>query len=201
MPDSQGNNLAELGVIPARGMRGQLVTEDERRLVASAQKGDRAALAAIVKSHEHDLYVSALTILGSSWDAQDAVQETLYEVCAKLPSLRDPAKFSAWLSRILVRKCYDRLRRRGTQLEAEDFREAAAHAFVGTKRDDAVLQAVASLADEQRLAIVLRFFLDLSYSDIEATTGWPSGTVKSRINRGLAQLHRKLSERGLDRDL
>jgi len=185
----------------ARGMRGQLVTDDERRLVASAQNGDRAALAAILKSHEHDLYVSALTILGSSWDAQDAVQDTLYEACAKLRSLRDPAKFAAWLSRILVRKCYDRLRRRGPERDVEDFREAGAHAFVGTERDDAVLQAVAILPDEQRLAIVLRFFLDLSYADIEATTGWPSGTVKSRINRGLAQLRKMLSERSLDRDL
>jgi RNA polymerase sigma-70 factor (ECF subfamily) len=182
-------------------MRGQLVRDDEKRLIVSARKGDRAALAAIVKSHEHDLYVSALTILRSSWDAQDAVQEALYEVCAKLPSLRDPEKFEAWLSRILVRKCYDRLRRSRPEQDTEVFRESAGHAFVGTESDDEVLQAVAVLPDDQRLAVVLRFFLDLSYADIQATTGWPSGTVKSRINRGLAQLRKKLSERSLDRDL
>jgi len=182
-------------------MRGRLVRDDERRLVASAQKGDRAALTAIVRSREHDLYVSALAILRSSWDAQDAVQETLYELCAKLHSLRDLEKFDAWLSRILVRKCYDRLRRMGPERDAEDLRESSAHAFVGTERDDEVLEAVAVLPDDQRLAVVLRFFLDLSYADIEAATGWPSGTVKSRINRGLAHLRKKLRERSLGRDL
>ena len=60
---------------------------------------------------------------------------------------------------------------------------------------------VAVLPDDQRLAVVLRFFLDLSYADIEAATGWPSGTVKSRLNRGLAHLHKQLSERSLGCDL
>lgn len=177
-----------------------MVGDDEKRLVARAQKGDRAALAAILKSHEQDLYVSALAIVRSSWDAEDAVQETLYEACAELHTLRDPAKFAAWLSRILVRKCYDRLRRRGPG-EAEHVEEARAHVFVGTERDDAVLEAMKTLPDEQRLSIVLRFFLDLSYADIEAATGWPAGTVKSRISRGLRRLRKSLGERSIHHDL
>jgi RNA polymerase sigma-70 factor (ECF subfamily) len=54
---------------------------------------------------------------------------------------------------------------------------------------------VATLPEEQRVAIALRYFLDLTYRDIQIATGWPSGTVKSRINRGMKELRMTLSER------
>jgi RNA polymerase sigma-70 factor (ECF subfamily) len=181
------------------------LTEPEEGLVIRAKRGDRGALAVILKSREHDLYISALAIVRSSWDAEDAVQETLYEACAKLHTLRKPARFSAWLARILVRKCYDQLRRRGSESLGQEHMEqvidGSAHLFVGTERDDDVLEAVAALPDEQRLPIVLRFFLDLAYADIEMATGWPAGTVKSRISRGLSQLRETLGERILNDDL
>lgn len=75
------------------------------------------------------------------------------------------------------------------------------HAFIGTEHDDELLRAVAKLPDEQRMAVALRFFLDLTYRDIQAATGWPLGTVKSRINRGLRQLRLALSERSISRGL
>jgi RNA polymerase sigma factor (sigma-70 family) len=177
------------------------MSDDEAKLVANAQKGNRAALASVLKRYERGLYSSALVVLRSSWDAQDAVQETLYEACAKIVSLRDPAKLNAWLSTILVRKCYDLLRRRTPVLEAAEMREQQAYVFVGTERDDEVLQAVAHLPQEQRLAIVLRFFQDLSYRDIEAATGWPAGTVKSRINRAVARLRVTLGERSVGHEV
>ena len=106
---------------------------------------------------------------------------------------------------ILVRKCYDQLRRRRPEVLREDSIQEAvdedAHVFLGTERDGAVLEAVAALPEEQRLVIVLRFYLDLTYADIEAVTGWPAGTVKSRISRSLGQLRESLAERSLDRDV
>jgi len=177
------------------------VSDDEAKLVLSAQKGNRAALEAVLKRHEHSLYSSALAILGSGWDAQDAVQETLYVACAKIGSLREPAKFNAWLSTILVSRCFDFLRTRRPVLAPEDPPENQPHAFIGTERDDEVLQAVARLPEEQRLVIVLRFFQDLSYADIEAATGWPAGTVKSRLNRAMARLRAILAKRSVEHEL
>ena len=177
------------------------MSADERKLVMSAQRGNRAALATVLKWHEHDLYASALVILKSSWDAQDAVQETLYEACARLGSLREPSKLKAWLSTILVRKCYQYLATRRPVPAADDVRDQQASIFVGTERDDDVLQAIAHLPQEQRLVIVLRFFQDLSYADIERATGWPSGTVKSRLNRALRQLRGALSHRSVEHGL
>jgi RNA polymerase sigma-70 factor (ECF subfamily) len=170
------------------------VTSEEIRLIERARRGDQLALGAVLRRQEHRLFASALVILRSSWDAEDAVQETLCEVCASLQALRDPEKFGAWLSTILVRKCYRMLSSARPSMSTDGLPDEA-QAFVGAERDDEVLRAVATLPEEQRVAIALRYFLDLTYRDIQIATGWPSGTVKSRINRGMKELRMTLSER------
>lgn len=176
------------------------MTSDETELIKRARKGDQLALATVLKRHERGLYSSALVILRSSWDAQDAVQETLYEACANIGSLRDPDRLGAWLSVILTRKCCNQLRSTRPTVGLEDT-QSEGHAFIGTERDDELLRAVSALPDEQRVAIVLRFFQDLSYRDIEAATGWPLGTVKSRINRAVRHLRAALTTRSIGHGL
>jgi RNA polymerase sigma-70 factor (ECF subfamily) len=175
------------------------VTSDEIKLIKRAKRGDQVALGAVLRLYERRLYSTALQILGSSWDAQDAVQETLYEACANIGSLRDPSRLGAWLAKILTRKCYRLARQDASLLHFADVDYQACE--FGTRHDDEVLQAVASLPQDQRVAIVLRFFMDLSYDDIQAVTGWQMGTVKSRINRARHQLREVLGERGVRRGL
>lgn len=170
---------------------------DEIRLIERAKRGDQLALGALLHRHESRLYASALVILRSSWDAQDAVQEALLEACAQVGALREPESFGAWLSTILVRKCY-RLLATARPAEPLEALPTECHALIGSERDEELLRAVARLPEEQRLAVALRFFLDLSYRDIEAATGWPAGTVKSRLHRGLGELRGVLSEGGVN---
>ncbi len=163
------------------------MTHDEAELVRRAAKGDHAALVAVLRRRETRLYVMAVAILRSSWDAQDAVQETFLEACANLHTLREPNCFGAWLSTILVRKCLHVLRSTQKWTPVADI-ESRGEVFTGTRSDEEVLLAVSSLSEAQRIVIALRFYQDLSYADIERITGWPSGTVKSRMNRALNQL-------------
>jgi RNA polymerase sigma-70 factor, ECF subfamily len=169
------------------------VIEDEASLVEKAQKGDRRALTVLLRRYETSLYSSALAILSSSWDAHDAVQETMLEACSKLGSLRDAAKFRQWLTTIMVHKCYDRFREKKGVVLVDEPPEISAHVFVGDQRDDRLLGALRGLNEDQRLVLALRFFLDLRYDEVAAATGWPLGTVKSRINRGLEHLRRVLA--------
>jgi RNA polymerase sigma-70 factor (ECF subfamily) len=172
------------------------VDSEETRLIQRAKRGDRQALAAVMRRHERRLFASALVILRSSWDAEDAVQETFYEACANLQALRRSDRFGAWLSAILTRKCYRMLAASRPSAPVEALPDDT-HAFVGTDRDDEILRAMAKLPEEQRVAVALRYFLDLTYSDIKEATGWPAGTVKSRIHRGMRELRIELSGRRL----
>ncbi len=173
--------------------------DDDASLVRSAQRGDRAALAAVLKRHERTLFSSAHAMLRSSWDAEDAVQETMYEACAKLWSVREPDRFRAWLATILLRKCQDCLRRRMQEPVTVEYelRAEQALAFVGSERDEDVLSAIVAMREEYRLLLALRFYLDLSYEDIAAATGWPLGTVQSRLSRALLHLRATVRKAGM----
>jgi RNA polymerase sigma-70 factor (ECF subfamily) len=170
---------------------------DDEQLVAAARRGDGRAYAALVRAHQRSLYCTAYSILGSSWDASDAVQDALLQGWARVDTLRDNACFKPWLVRILVNTCFDALSARHRMVPLgegprEDAREAEAHEFVGTEAQLDLFHSIRGLDEEHRVIIALRFFDDLKVDDIAAVLDVPSGTVKSRINRALARLARSL---------
>lgn len=176
---------------------------DDDLLVRQARSGNDRAFAVLVRTHQRSLYCTAYSILGSSWDASDAVQDAFLQAYAKLDTLRDPARFKPWLLRILVRSCYGTIgtRRRVVPMaevpEADRGREssAEAHAFVGTEAQLDLLRAIRGLEEDHRTVIALRYFHDLKVDDIAAVLDVPAGTVKSRINRALARLSADLGRR------
>jgi RNA polymerase sigma-70 factor (ECF subfamily) len=181
---------------------------DDQQLVEAARRGNDRAFAVLVRAHERALFCTAYSILRSSWDASDAVQDAFLEAYARIEDLRDATKFKPWLSRILVNACYDTLGRRrrlvpvGEEPEAPDATDAwpgapsdgstRAHAFIGTEAQMDLFRAVKGLDEDLRTAIALRYFLDLKVDDIAAAIDVPSGTVKSRINRALTRLAQSL---------
>lgn len=169
---------------------------DDEQLVERARRGDSRAFAALTSKHQRALYCTAYSILGSSWDASDAVQEALLEGWARVDTLRDPARFRPWLARILVNTCFDALGRRSRVILSgdapEDPRRAEAHTFVGSETQLDLFRAIRGLEKDQRMVVALRFFNDLKVDDIATVLDVPAGTVKSRINRALARLAQDL---------
>jgi len=84
-------------------------------LIERAVHGDGDAFDAIARSFGDALYRRALAILRHESDAQDATQDAFIKAWRELPRLNDASRFDAWLDRILVNACRDRLRRRGRQ--------------------------------------------------------------------------------------
>ena len=78
--------------------------------VALARSGDAAAFEALVEARVGSMVRTAMAILGREDEARDAVQDTLVTAWRELASLRDPAAFDAWLTRILVNRCRRGLR-------------------------------------------------------------------------------------------
>jgi RNA polymerase sigma factor, sigma-70 family len=141
-------------------------------------------------------YRLAGLILGDQHEAEDATQDALLRAWRAAASVRDPAGFQAWFDRILVNVCRDRLRRRGKiRLIALDDGESG-----GAGRDpfrtfldrDEVLRAMASLDEDHRVVIVLHYWADLTLDAVAERVGWPVGTVKSRLHRGLASMRHQL---------
>jgi RNA polymerase sigma-70 factor (ECF subfamily) len=139
-------------------------------------------------------YRLAAAILGDRVEAEDATHDAMVRAQRRWPSLRDPDAAVAWLDRIVVNECRDRLRRRRRMnLVVARF---AGYAETGRNAPDAVdpgvaeavHAALAALEPDHRVAVVLRYFLDLPLDAIAERTGVPTGTVKSRLYYALDRL-------------
>jgi len=91
-------------------------TEDreDKDLVAAAQKGDRAALEALVKKHQAWIFNIAWRMVGSPHDAEDVTQEILIKMITKLSTFQGKGGFRTWLYRIVANHVIN-MKRRGTE--------------------------------------------------------------------------------------
>lgn len=82
--------------------------ETDASLVARARSGDASAFEALVRRHYRAAHAVALATLGNAADAEDVCQEAFIRALEKLDSCREPAKFSAWLLRIVRNRAHNR---------------------------------------------------------------------------------------------
>ena len=172
--------------------------DDERRLVASAQAGDRRAIERLLRIHQPQVHAVCRRITGNDADALDATQDALIAIVRGLPRFDGRAKFSTWAYRIATNACLDELRRRkrrplvglpehdGTAVEVVDPDAPDPGDAVGEREE--IDAALARLAPDFRAAVVLRDLCQLDYAEIAEVLEIPAGTVRSRIARGRAQL-------------
>jgi RNA polymerase sigma-70 factor (ECF subfamily) len=174
----------------------------DRELVEAARRGDRDAFEAIVRREVAGVYRTSLAILGNTADADEATQDAFLSAWRSIGSLRDPARFDAWLGRIVVNACRMTLRRRRRVREiALEGDVAAAGAAGATETADPAAIAVDALAFDRAfegLSVDDRQLLTLAYADdrpleeVGRLLGIPVGTVKSRLSRARAALARGL---------
>jgi RNA polymerase sigma-70 factor (ECF subfamily) len=176
------------------------VDDVQRDLVVRAQRGDHDAFAVLAGATIDRLDTAARLVLRDPERARDAVQEALVRAWRDLPGLRDPDRFNAWLHRLLVRACYDELRRaRRRPIEVEltpiDHPSVADSAGAMVARDE-IERAFRRLDVDQRIVVALHYYLDLPLPEVASALGVPLGTAKSRLHRGLGALRRALAADG-----
>jgi len=172
------------------------VAPDDRSdadLVAVAQDGDRDALDLLLRRHHDRIRALARRLLGNDADAADATQEALIAIVRGLPRFDQRSSFGTWAYRVATNACLDELRRRGRRPRPDPDAALDVPAggsdpgdVVGARID--VDAALARLPVDFRAAVVLRDLCALDYAEIAEVLDIPSGTVRSRIARGRAQL-------------
>jgi len=154
-------------------------------MVEQAKLGDREAFTRLAFELSDHLFAVAHRILRDFDAAGDALQVTLLRIWRDLPSLRDPDRFEAWAYRVLLRACQDQLRRQNRQprtlhlLAADAIAADPALAIVNREQLD---RAFRTLTTEQRAAIVLQYYRDMSLPQIAEVLQVPIGTVRSRLH-------------------
>lgn len=177
---------------------------DEKNILYRAQRGDAEAFSQLVEAYQSAVYRICLRAGLSPADAEDAAQDAFVKAWQALPRFRGDCQFSTWLYRLAANAATDTARRQKRHADTQDIDDTALPDGEDTPHQAAekreavanVRRALAELKPEYRTVLLLRFMEDLSYEEIGRALGLPPGTVKSRINRGKAQLKEILLRQG-----
>ena len=173
----------------------------ESELVERARSGDRLAFAELVAIKGDGLYAAAFRIVRDVEVAQDAVQQALLDAWRDLPSLRDLSRFEAWVTRLVLRSCYDEVERQrrftshlnwlGVNAANRDEPSSPDSSLTMTQRDQ-LERGLRRLSADHRAVLVLRFYLDLPLTDIARRLEIPVGTARSRLHYSMRRLRAAL---------
>jgi len=144
-------------------------------------------------------YRLALGMLRNRDDAEDAVQEAAAKAWRRRSSFRRGADPRPWFLAIVANEC--KMARRKSWLAGRWFRAAAVPEVEAPDESDEVdqlRQGLLRLGRDARLALVLRFYLDLSYDDVGRTLGVTAAAARVRVHRALATLRVDVAEESRD---
>lgn len=189
----------------------QRALDPEYSLVAHCLNGDDAAWEQLVRLHTRHVYALCYRFTGSAGESQDLTQEVFLRVFRTLKTFRSAeGSFATWLTRVTRNLLIDHYRRtrhdRATDSIEDQLPTLEQQGAVDTRPDRAlagreaseILQmALQKLSPDLREAVILRDLQEMEYREIAEVLSIPEGTVKSRINRGRAELGRLLRKQKL----
>lgn len=167
-------------------------------LVTAAQQGGEQAATDLYEAFHDDLYYHISKTVNDPVLAEDLLQDTYLEIFQTIGQLQEPAAFVTWSKQIAYHRCTAYFKKRREILADED--EDGYSAFDTIEEDRAefipdealdkedlkqtIHKMIDGLPEEQRSALLLRYFDEISVKEIAQIQGVTEGTVKSRLNYG-----------------
>ncbi len=175
-------------------------------LVERCLSGDEAAWEDLVRVHSRRVYGICYRFTSSDSEAQDLTQEVFLRVFRTLKTFRSSeGSFATWLARLTRNLLIDHYRRTRHDRVTDSIEEqlpmleegmataVRPEGMVAGREAGEILQtALQKLSPELRETVILRDLQDMEYREISQVLSIPEGTVKSRLNRGRAELARIL---------
>ena len=149
------------------------------------------ALTAQMQEQLEPLYRLSLSILRSTADAQDAVQQGMLRAWERRRQVSDEHKIRAWLARIVINECRNIQRKR---MRAFPVAEMPDGAHEGKARNDSLKEAIDALDEKLRTPLLLHYMDGFSEKEIASILSIPGTTVKSRIHRARKALRIELED-------
>ena len=177
-------------------------------MVTGVQNGSEAAMEEMFNAFQPDLYYYILKTVNDPTLAEDLTQDAFMEILQSIATLQEPAAFVTWARQIAYRRCTAYFKKRHDLLADEDEEGYSVFDTVAEDRaefipDEALdredlkntIQAmIDQLPPEQRNAIMLRYFEEVSVEEIAQTQGVSDGTVKSRLNYGRKSIRQAVED-------
>ncbi len=197
-----------------RGGAGAMETalDPDFSLVSRCLRGDEPAWEELVRLHTRKVYGLCFRFTGSGSEAQDLTQEVFLRVFRTLKTFRSTeGSFGTWLARVARNLLIDHYRRTRQERVTDSIEGQLAtieegsagnsarpdQAMAGREASEILQATLQKLSPDLREAVILRDLQEMEYREIAEVLQIPEGTVKSRINRGRAELARHLRKQKL----
>ena len=184
----------------------------DQPLVSRCLGGDEAAWEELVRQHTRQVYGLCFRFTNSANEAQDLTQEVFLRVFRTIKSFRSAeGSFGTWLARVTRNLLIDNYRRTRQQRITDSIEDQLPvleqagtsgayrpdQALAGREASEILQATLQKLSPDLREAVILRDLQEMEYREIAEVLDIPEGTVKSRINRGRAELARLLRKQKL----
>jgi RNA polymerase sigma-70 factor (ECF subfamily) len=184
--------------------------DPDSSIVERCLGGDAAAWEDLVRTHTRRVYGICYRFTGRDSEAQDLTQDVFLRVFRALGSFRSAeGSFTTWLARLTRNLLIDHYRRTRNERVTDSIEEQLPRvevrpagtvsvplrpdsALAGREASELLQGALNKLSPELRETIILRDLQEMEYREIADVLAIPEGTVKSRLNRGRAELARLL---------
>lgn len=171
-------------------------------IIEACRRGEREAFRALYDTYKDKVYSICLYYFqGDPSAAGDATQQAFLKLITNIGQFRGDAEFSTWLYRLVANTCMDGARRARARA-ARVAKDIAPDTLPGgTSQEEDLLraqrarliqEALSTLPPRFRLALLLRYFDDLSYEQMATVLRCSMGTIASRLSRGHKLLAAKL---------
>jgi len=168
-------------------------------LVSECIAGNEDAIAIFVRQYEGSIFRLALSIVGDSAEANEITQDTFIAALHALPAYKEQKSFRAWLFTIAVnqsrshlrkRKALERLKTSLTTLFRVEFQKQTMpeEAVIQNEKEAALWNSLHQMDERHRIVVVLRYFHELSVTEISEILAIHEGTVHSRLHNAREKL-------------
>ena len=196
-----GSNVTSRLIAAFRSTVG--ATDKETKLAIKASRGNMVAFEALIAKFHKPVFNIALGIVKDSDDAADIAQTVFLRVFRALGSYDPQYRFFSWVYRITVNESISHLRRWSREVAVDReigiVTETASDCALRSERNEQLNEELMRLSPDYRVAVVLKYYIGLSYKEMSDVLRIPEKTVKSRLFTARHRLRDALTRRGFER--
>jgi RNA polymerase sigma factor (sigma-70 family) len=172
-----------------------LFVHTEADLIEAARAGDGSAFAELVRPQYQAAFRVAYGMLHDVAEAEDAVQEAAFKAWKRLSNLREGASLRPWFLAIVANQCRTVSKGRWWSVLKGEPPETQGRSVDLAAAVD-LRRALRRLGHDERLVLVLRYYLDMPFEEIATTLGISTKAARNRVERAVRRLRPIVQNQG-----
>lgn len=177
--------------------------EEDLQWIEEVLAGNKQAYAHIINKYKNPLYATILRMTKNPQDAQDLVQEAFIKVYHQLGKYGQKGSFSSWLYRVAINHCMDEFRKKHYTMKQVEMNETNAITtnhpeivFLKKEKNRQLERLIATLPEDERMIILLRYVNEMSYSEISEMVDLSLANVRNKLFRAKKKMREQVKQEG-----